>query len=461
MSTFKIVSPIDNSIVCERHYATTNEITTTLANAHNAQRTWQHSSIEERTALCEQVINYFEQNKQVIAAEICSQMGRPVEQAKGEIDGLAERARYMIGIAEEALQTHYLPAKKGFERFISREPYGIVLVLAPWNYPYLTAINTIIPAIMAGNTVILKHSSQTALCAERFAAAFVAADCAAGIFSFLHLDHSQCTALIQNPAIDFVTFTGSVAGGIQVQQAASERFIPIALELGGKDPGYVRADADLDYTIAQLVDGAFYNSGQSCCGIERIYVQAQHFDYFVEKTVSLVQQYKLGNPMDSTTTLGPMVSPKAAAHVQQQIQQAQAAGARALIDPHHFSIPDYPTYVAPQVLVDVDHSMALMQAETFGPIVGIMPVQDDMEAIQLMNDSCFGLTASIWTQDKDQAIALGRELETGTVLMNRCDYLDPALVWTGCKDSGRGYSLSALGYQQLTRAKSYHLKLDT
>src|SRR6185503_9582572 len=261
--------------------------------------------------------------------------------------------------------------------------------------------------------------------------------------------------MISDRRIAFVAFTGSVDGGHAVQRAAAERFIATGLELGGKDPAYVRADADLANAIENLVDGSYFNSGQSCCGVERIYVAKNLFPKFVEGFVALTRQYRLGNPLDAQTTLGPMVRAGAADQVRRQVGAAVAKGAKALLD---FPDREGTPYLAPQVLVDVDRSMAVMTEETFGPVVGIMPVDGDEQAIQLMNDSRYGLTASIWTRDADAALTVGERVETGTWFMNRCDYLDPALAWTGVKDSGRGCSLSRLGYESLTRPKSFHLK---
>jgi acyl-CoA reductase-like NAD-dependent aldehyde dehydrogenase len=365
----------------------------------------------------------------------------------------------MIGIAASSLEAIEIAEKPGFKRFIRREPLGAVLTVAPWNYPYLTAVNSIIPALMAGNTVVLKHSAQTPLCAERFLECFQAAGLPDGVFQILHMDHAGVEQAIKNPHTAFVAFTGSVGGGHAVQAAAAHRFIATGLELGGKDPAYVRADANLDHAIESLVDGAMFNSGQSCCGIERIYVQRAVFEKFIEGFVALSQQYQLGNPLDSATQLGPMVRTQAADFVRGQINAAVAAGAQALIDPKSFAADQAGTpYLAPQVLIDVDHSMRIMNEESFGPVVGIMPVDSDEQAIQLMNDSAYGLTASIWTQDTDAALHIGDQVNTGTWFMNRCDYLDPALAWTGVKDSGRGCTLSQLGYDALTRPKSFHLR---
>jgi acyl-CoA reductase-like NAD-dependent aldehyde dehydrogenase len=454
-----VISPVDGSIVAERAQATPAEIERAVTAATVTQPVWAALPLEARAKYCHKAIDAMLAQGAAIAEEITRQMGRPLQYAPGELRGLEERARYMIDIAAGELLDIGVPHKDGFTRFIRREPLGVALVIAPWNYPYLTAVNSIIPALMAGNSVLLKHSHQTLLCAERFQQGFDVAGLPRGVFQHLHLDHAATAELIKHPAISFVSFTGSVAGGANVEQSAAGLFKNVALELGGKDPAYVRPDADLRYAVEQLVDGAFFNSGQSCCGIERIYVHDTIYKEFVEAYVALVGQYRLGNPLDPRTTLGPMVNAQAATRVRAQIEQALAMGAKACIDPKLFPADKSGTpYLAPQVLIDVDHRMAVMNEESFGPVVGIMPVRDDEHAVELMNDSQYGLTASIWTRDEQQAVALGAQVQTGTVFMNRCDYLDPSLAWVGVKQSGRGCALSRLGYQQVTRPKSYHLK---
>ena len=396
---------------------------------------------------------------QEIVPELALQMGRPVRYG-GEFKGFEERLRYMAAIAEDSLKP-VLPAdpKPGFRRFISREPLGIVLVIAPWNYPYLTAVNTIGPALMAGNAVILKHAAQTILVGERFQQAMDAAGIPKGLFQNINLTHDQTARLLGSGAVDHVNFTGSVGGGKAIERAAAGTFTSLGLELGGKDPAYVRADADLDFAVENLVDGAFFNSGQCCCGVERIYVDKALFRPFVEAFSALTRKYVLGNPLDEATTLGPMAQPRFAALIRGQIEEARSKGATALIDPKAFAADREGTpYLAPQVLVDVDHNMSVMVEESFGPVVGIMPVDSDADAVTLMNDSPYGLTASIWTSDIEAAESIGRQVETGTVYMNRCDYLDPALAWTGVKDTGRGAALSPIGFDMLTRPKSFHLR---
>jgi len=459
-STLKCVTPVDGSVYVERKLASGPEIEAALARARKAAGEWRHVPLRERQAMLSRAVDAFVATKAKIAEEISWQMGRPLAQSPGEVRGFEERSRYMIEVAPEALKDLDVGEKAGFHRFIRRDPVGVVFVVAPWNYPYLTAVNSIVPALMAGNTVILKHSAQTPLCAERFAEAFGKGGLPEGVFQFLHLSHEDAAKVIQDPRVDFVAFTGSVAGGHAVQEAAVGRFIGTGLELGGKDPAYVRPDANMDHAVENLVDGAFFNSGQSCCGIERIYAHERIYDRFLEGFVALTKKYRLGNPIEAETTLGPMVRTSAAEFVRKQIADAVKAGAKPLIDPKNFKAdkPGTP-YLAPQVLVNVDHSMAVMTEESFGPVIGIMKVRSDEEAIALMNDSPYGLTAAIWTTDEDAAIHIGDRVETGTWFMNRCDYLDPALAWTGVKDSGRGCTLSRVGYEQLTRPKSFHLRI--
>jgi acyl-CoA reductase-like NAD-dependent aldehyde dehydrogenase len=313
-----------------------------------------------------------------------------------------------------------------------------------------------VPALLAGNSVILKMAQQTPLVAERYAQAFEAAGLPQGVFQFLHVDHDAAARMIGDARVGYVAFTGSVGGGHAVQRAAAGRFIGAGLELGGKDPAYVRADAPLAPTVENLVDGVYFNSGQSCCAVERIYVQTKVFKDFVDAFVEFTRQYRVGNPLERETTLGPLVRAEAADAVRAQIQDAIDKGAKPLLP---LDAQKGTPYLRPQVLVDVHHGMAVMTEETFGPVIGIQPVQDDDEAIRLMNDSRYGLTASIWTADPDAAIAIGERVETGTWFMNRCDYLDPALAWTGVKDSGRGCTLSRLGLESFTRPKSFHLRL--
>lgn len=459
MATIQCISPVDGSVYVERQTASAKEIQQVLDAAVAAQKKWKNTPLAKRQALCTKAVDAFVAHKAEIAEELTWQMGRPISQAPGEVAGFEERARHMIEIADTALADLKPEAKDGFTRYIKREPLGVVFVVAPWNFPYLTSVNAIMPAILAGNAVVLKHSAQTPLCAERLHQAFTEAGFPDGVFQYLHLTHADTEVVIQSPQINFVAFTGSVPGGEMVERAAVGRFIGVGLELGGKDPAYVRKDANLQHAIETVTDGAIFNSGQSCCGIERVYVDEAVYQEFVDGVVALANSYKLGRPDDANTNLGPLVKSSAAEFVRGQIDEAVAAGAKALVDTEKFAANKRGTpYLAPQVLIDVDHSMRVMNEETFGPVIGIMSVSGDEEAIKLMNDSEFGLTAAVFTQDESAAIEIGNQIETGTWFMNRCDYLDPALAWTGVKNSGRGCTLSSVGFEHMTRPKSYHLK---
>jgi len=456
----RCVSPVDGRVFAERVPASDAHVSASLSAARAAQRDWRRRPIAERARFCLAAVDAMLAMGDEIPAELAWQMGRPIRYGAGELRGFAERARYMIGIAEEALAPIDPGPKENFRRWIARDPLGVVMVIAPWNYPYLTAVNSIVPALMAGNAVILKHAAQTLLVGERFQRAFDAAGLPEGLFQNLVLTHAQTSTLLAWRGVDQVNFTGSVEGGRAIEGAASGGFLGVGLELGGKDPGYVRADADIAHAVETLVDGSFFNSGQSCCGIERIYVDRRVYREFVEGFVETTKAYVLGDPLDEATTLGPLVRAEAAAFVREQIADAVHAGARVLMDPRYWPRDAAGTpYMAPQVVVDVDHEMSLMREESFGPVVGIMAVEDDEEAVRLMNDSAYGLTAAIFTQDAGAVAWLGQEIETGTVFMNRCDYLDPALAWTGVKDTGRGVTLSRLGYETLTRPKSYHFRV--
>ncbi len=453
--TLTCISPIDGSVFAERPVLSRAEADGAVARARAAQADWAARPLADRVDLVRKGIARVGEMNDEIVPELARMMGRPVRYG-GEFGGFEERGSHMADIAEAALAPIVIESSDAFERRIEREPHGVVLVIAPWNYPWMTAINTVAPALIAGNTVMLKHATQTLLVGERMVRAFVEAGVPADVFQNVFLDHDTTSALIAARSFDFVNFTGSVGGGQAMERAAAGTFTPLGLELGGKDPGYVLEDADPAAAAAGLIDAAMFNSGQCCCGIERIYVHESLYDAFVAQAVDIVRTMKLGNPLNSETTIGPMASRRFADLVRTQIAEAVATGATAHIDP--FPEDDGGAYLTPQILTGVTHDMRVMREESFGPVVGIMPVRDDAHAIALMNDSEFGLTAALWTPDAGRAARIGRQLQTGTVFMNRADYLDPALCWTGCKNTGRGGGLSVIGYHNLTRPKSYHFK---
>jgi acyl-CoA reductase-like NAD-dependent aldehyde dehydrogenase len=434
--TIQCISPIDGSVYATRETLSRADANAAVARAKSAQAAWAARPLSDRIALVQAGVAAVGAMNDEIVPELAWQMGRPIRYG-GEFGGFDERASYMASIAKDALAPIEIEDSGAFRRVIKRVPHGVVLVVAPWNYPYMTAINTVAPALIAGNAVVLKHASQTPLVGERMVAAFRSAGIPADVFQNVFLDHQTTSDLIADRAFGFVNFTGSVGGGKSMERAAAGTFTGIGLELGGKDPGYVMDDANLDAAVDTLIDGAMFNAGQCCCGIERIYVHESLFDAFVQKAVGIVNAYKLGNPLDAETTLGPMAHVRFADEVRAQTAEAISDGATAHIDPAIFP-EDGCAYLMPQILTNVTHDMRVMREESFGPVVGIMAVKDDAEAIRLMNDSDFGLTASLWTQNAARAESIADQIETGTVFMNRADYLDPALCWTGCKDTGRG-----------------------
>lgn len=453
-------SPIDGSIIAERSFASAQQLDAVLERAVAAQKRWRKVPLEDRTKVCEEFARYLLDHQEEIAVEITQQMGRPVSQTPSEVRTCADRALTMVALAPEALADIRPEPRAGFERFIRKSPLGVVYVIAPWNYPLLAALNTVVTAVIAGNSVILKHAPQTPLSGERFARAFAAAGLPDDVLQVITVTNADAERIITDERIGYVSFTGSVRTGHLVQKAAANRFISVGLELGGKDPAYIRADADLAFATENIVDGAFFNSGQSCCSVERIYAHADIYDEFVERAVEFAAGYRLGNPLHAEVNLGPVINKAAARLIRDHVDEAVAKGACNLVAVSDAELgrPDS-TYLSPRLLVDVDHSMRLMKEETFGPVAGVMRVESDEHALQLMNDSTYGLTASIWTQDPAVAAKMAEELETGTVFLNRCDHLDPTLAWTGVKDSGRGSSLSVLGFDHVTRPKSHHFRL--
>ncbi|KAJ3227071.1 hypothetical protein HK099_003524 [Clydaea vesicula] len=461
MQTVEIISPVNGKIFTTKNYLKETEAENVIHAAHIAQQKWKNTAIDTRIEIVQKFINFFEEKSVEICEELTWLMGRPKKQNLNEINGFKDRANYLIEISKESLNNYLLPEKENFKRFIKREPLGVILVIAPWNYPYLCMVNSVVPAILAGNSIIVKQSPQTFPCAERFAEAFKTAGLPDNVYQFLHVNHDVADKVIKNLKIQFVQFTGSVRGGKEVLKSVGQRFIGTGFELGGKDPAYVREDADVDYAAENLIDGAFYNSGQSCCAVERVYVHEKVYDKFVSNCVELTKKnYKLGDPNNKETNLGPVINAAAAAAIRSHITDAVTKGATNLIEENLFPSNKVGTaYIAPAILVNVNHNMKVMMDETFGPVLPIQKVSSDEEAVRLMNDSEYGLTASIWTKDEKKAFEIGEKLETGTVFMNRCDCLDPGLAWSGVKNSGRGVSLSKYGFDAVTRPKSFHFRV--
>jgi acyl-CoA reductase-like NAD-dependent aldehyde dehydrogenase len=457
-TTLVVDNPYTGEPACEVPLADSRAAGVVLDKAQAAAKAWKTSTLPERIALCERAVAAMEARAGTIAADITRMMGKPLGQAQGEVKGTAGRARHMMSIAAASLADVTLPLD-GFERRIVRAPLGVVLDLPAWNYPLLTAVNCVIPAVLAGNAVIVKHSPRSPLCGEHFARAFADAGAPEGLVQALNCDHPQSERLVGDRRVDHVVFTGSIYGGHRMVEAAAKRFMHPILELGGNDPAYVAADCDLAKTVENVVDGACYNAGQSCCAVERVYVNKAVYGRFVEIAESFVRAYIMGDPMDPKTTLGPIAQKAHVAELEAFVGDARAKGARIIAGGHATSVDGHGRFFEATLIADGDQSMDLFRRESFGPIVAVTPVGSDEEALEKMNDSSLGLTASVWTADRERANRFARDLECGTVFMNRCDYLDPALPWSGWKDSGYGVSLSALGFEGLTRPKAIHFRL--
>ncbi len=456
---WRVDDPFRGEVVAEVPLLSAEEANRLVTRSTRAQEAWGRTPLAERIALAEEFVRVFAGWREAIARDVSRQMGKPIAEARREVDTCLDRARAMIGFAPEALAPWCPPELPGFRRRITHEPVGVVLDIAAWNYPLLIAVNVIVPAVLAGDSVLVKHAARTPLCAGHFADAFAAAGAPADLVLPLAADHETVARVIGRPEVGYVSFTGSVRGGHEVYRTVAARFLDAGLELGGKDPAYVAADADLAFAVENVIDGAFYNAGQSCCGVERIYVHRSLYDRFVEGAVRAVQAYRLGDPLDEATTMGPLAQPEAPAFLAGQVEEAGRRGAQVLIGGEPLAVNGRGRFFAPCVVAGASDELALMREESFGPVVGIAPVDSDEEAVRRMNDSAYGLTASVWTSDPERAEGLCARLEAGTVYANRCDYLDPALAWTGVKDSGKGTSLSPYGFLQLTRRKSWHLRL--
>ncbi|CAJ2512229.1 Uu.00g052440.m01.CDS01 [Anthostomella pinea] len=455
------ISPTTNEPILTRSGLSQSDLEELPNVALESFQSWRQTSLTDRQIIVKKALKLLEKKKDELAEEITVQMGRPIAYTGVEVTTALKRADYLIKISEDTLKDTDGEPEKGFKRFIRKVPVGPVLVIFAWNYPYLILVNSLIPALLAGNTVIMKPSPQTPTIAEQVVKAFSVAGLPSGVLQYFHCGSPiMMESLVRNPKIALICFTGSVAGGLSVQRAASDRIVNVGLELGGKDPAYVRGDVDLDWAAAEIVDGSIFNSGQSCCALERIYVDEKIYDSFIEAVQKVLKGYKVGDPLDKETQIGPVVSKRSKETIEAHIKDALEKGAKDKT-PENSTFDNLPTkgnFVKPTLLVDVNHSMTVMTEETFGPVISVMKVANDEEAIKLMNDSEFGLTASIWTKDTDKGYELAEQVEAGTIFVNRADFPSPDLAWTGWKNSGKGVTLSKFGFDQFSKLKSYHLK---
>ncbi|KAL8728170.1 MAG: hypothetical protein Q9166_005564 [cf. Caloplaca sp. 2 TL-2023] len=456
-----IISPTTNTPILTRHGLPDSDAALLPATATQAFNDYRRTTLKQRQQIVATALDLLHDRRDVLARELAEQIGRPISYGAKEISTAVARGKYLLNISDDTLKVTEGEPENGFKRYIQKLPIGPVLILFAWNYPYLILVNSLIPALLAGNSVILKPSPQTPTIVEHIHDIFSKADLPPNVIQYFHCGSmKRIENIVKSPQIRLICFTGSVAGGLAVQRAAADRVVSVGLELGGKDPAYVRADVDVEWAAEEIVDGAIFNSGQSCCSIERVYVAEKIHDRFVAAVQAVLKGYKLGDPLSTSTNVGPVVSKRAVETISAHILDAVNKGAtNATPDNPSFESP-HPdgNYVPPTLLLGVTHDMDVMNEETFGPVIPVMKVADDEEAVRLMNDSEFGLTASIWTSDVSAGERLAQEVEAGTVFVNRCDFPSPDLAWTGWKNSGKGVSLSRFGFEQFVRLKSLHLK---
>jgi len=455
------ISPTTNKPIVVRNGISSVELESLPTVATEAFEKFKKTTLAERKGIIKKALKLLSDNQDVLAIELTAQIGRPIAYTAKEITTACKRGEYLLKISDDVLKDTDGEAEKGFKRFIRKVPVGPVLVLFAWNYPYLILVNSLIPALLAGNSVILKPSPQTPTIVEHISEIFLEAGLPQNVIQYFHSGSPLIIeAIVRDPRVALICFTGSVAGGLAVQRAAADRLVNVGLELGGKDPAYVRPDVDVAWAAEEIVDGAIFNSGQSCCSLERIYVHEEIHDVFIAKIQGVLKNYKLGDPFDKETHIGPVVSKRSKATIEAHIKDALEKGAKDATPPNSSfeSPPPDGNFLKPTLLVNVDHSMTVMTEETFGPVIPVMKVKSDAEAIQFMNDSEFGLTASIWTKDTDKGADIAENVDAGTVFVNRCDFPSPDLAWTGWKNSGKGVTLSKFGFEQFVKLKSFHIK---
>lgn len=456
-STFQILSPVDGSVYANLRYAPAAEIAKALENSERAFATWRKSSLQERSQLVLALAEALASRKEQLAQAVAWQIGRPLAQAD-------ETARFRLVTEKQieaaaALDEQPYPAEPGIQRFVRRAGQGVHLSIAPWNYPVGLLPWLVVAPLLGGNTVILKHADQTALIGEILKEAYAAIGAPPDLLQVLPMAHADAESLIGTGRLKGVNFIGSVRGGLQVHRAAAGTLTHVHLELGGKDPAYVRPDADLAATIPNLADGCFSNAGQSCCSVERIYVHGSIYDEFLERFAIEMDQWTLGNPITDIPMIGPVVRQSAADYIRRQVADAVASGARYRANEQGIGLEKASNcYVAPALMTNINHAMSIMREELFGPIACVQRVDSDQEALRLMNDSEFALTASIWTRDIARGVQLADEIEAGTVFVNRCDHADLYLPWGGQKNSGLGRCNGREGLLQVTDSKSFHVK---
>lgn len=453
----RIINPATEELFNEIEETSISDLTFMFENSQKAQKKWRSSLCDERRNILLNFKNHLLEEKESCAKILSQEMGKPVHQAVSEIKATAVRVQWFIDHFEECLETKTVYSQSGVTEKISWDPLGIVLNISAWNFPYFIGSNVFVPALLTGNSVIYKPSEICPSTGLKIRELLIKSGLDKDLFQVVIGGGSVGQTLLEYP-VDGVFFTGSYATGQTISKAISGHLIKSTMELGGKDPAYVCEDASFDDTVSNLVDGVFYNAGQSCCSVERIYVHESIYDRFLEVFSSKTKELIVGDPLDSKTYMGPLARYDQIAFLNQQIKEARDAGAYELVK-GGVQEGQSGWFYRPCVLSEVDHTMSLIKEESFGPVIGIMKVKDDEEALSLMNDTQYGLTASVHTNDYKRAEKIMKQINAGTVYLNFCDRVSPYVPWSGRKSSGMGSTLSSIGIKEFIRPKAWQVKL--
>ena len=451
----QITNPADGTLVRELAEDDARSIAAKYQRARAAQPAWAAAALEYRLAAIKKFKDQVEKRKSELAHTLTRETGKPIAQSRNELNALAGRIDFFLDNTKSALEPETASADAALREQITHEPLGVVANISAWNYPYFVGSNVFVPALLAGNAVLYKPSEFASLTGLAIGEMMLAAGVPADVFSVLVGAGPTGAQLVEQP-VDGIFFTGSYATGARIAAACAPRMVKLQLELGGKDPTYVCEDADVQTAAESLADGAMYNAGQSCCSVERIYVHERSYERFVAAFVNTVAGFKCSDPMDEATYLGPLARAPQLAVLERQIADAIAKGAELLAGGKRIAPPG--NWFEATVLSLVDHTMELMREESFGPVIGIQKVADDAEAVRLMNDTVYGLTAGVYTPDEARARRILAQIRSGSVYWNCCDRVSPRLPWSGVGHSGVGLTLSTYGIQAMTRPKAWHLK---
>ncbi len=453
----KVVNPATGEVAASLPADDAKSVKAKYERARAAQPKWANTPIKKRLAAIAKFRELVDAQAEQLAAVLTSEVGKPIAQSRNELKGLLPRIDFFLDETERTLRPEKisLDVAGSMEERISHEPLGVVANISAWNYPWFVGANVFVPALLAGNTVLYKPSEFAAMTGLEIARLLHASGVPADVFIPLIGAGDVGAALLKQP-VDGVFFTGSYGTGRRIAEAVRGRMIKLQLELGGKDPVYVCEDVDIEKAAAGIADGAFYNTGQSCCSVERVYVNAKIFDRFVAAFVGEVKGFRRGDPSDDRTYIGPLTRSPQLKVLEAQVKDARKKGARILAGGNR--VKGRGNWFEPTVLVDVNHSMDVMREESFGPLIGIMPVADDARAVELMNDTEYGLTAGVYTRDRKRAEKILAKVKSGSVYWNCCDRVSPRLPWSGVGNSGIGLTLSTYGIETFTRPKAWHLR---